>query len=159
MARYRTSITSAAALAANAGFFYMPSVASVGWLLRRITVGFTSNGAAVAASQQIGVGVAPITAAGTGAAAPTSIQTISPNGGTSAIAPTGPFATTQPTFSTSATAGNLLIPLNNQSAADLSWEEPDQWFVVGGTTAGLAFYASQVFPAGVSAALTVEWEI
>jgi len=154
VARYRSTVTSGAALAANAGFGALVPSASVGFLLRRITVGWTSAGAAVTASQQVGVGVGYLTAAGTSATALTS-KLISPNG-PAAPATTFNTYTTYGTFSL--TGGNLIIPLNNQGAADLSWEEPDQWFQAAGVAGGLQFYASQIFPAGVAASVTVEWE-
>lgn len=154
MARYRGSVVSGAALSSGTAFAALTSIAAVASLVRRITVGWTSGGAAVTASQQAGVGVGMLTTAGTTSTA-IGGKLISPNGAATSSSIWGTWGT-YGTFST--TVGNLIIPLNNQSAADLSWEEPDQWYVPPATTNGIVFYASQTFPSGCAAVVTVEWE-
>src|SRR6266496_2029143 len=64
MARYNATVESTAALAGDTGFAWLRPVAGAGCKLRRVTVGILA-GTSVPTSQQIELGIARTTVAGT----------------------------------------------------------------------------------------------
>jgi hypothetical protein len=121
--------------------------------LRRVTLGFTSN-ATTPASAQIEVRVYKGTAALT---AGTSIAV-------NKMDPNSPPALCQ-LFSggsggTLASTPDFGITLNTQSAADLPWEQLEEWILPLGVTNSLVFVNETTLPSSPTTTinLAVEWE-
>jgi|SRR5882762_1111841 len=156
MARFRTSLVSAAALAANTDFLWLMSAATRGFFLRRVTLGVITSTAVVPTSQQIQVNITPTSSAGTTPTAnPAGISAL--NGSLNAtplVAADSAFAT-PPTL----TGAPYTISFNSQSAVDLPWEQSDEWLVALATTNGLSFRnITNALPANHSITVTAEWE-
>lgn len=156
MARFRTSLVSASALAAGTGFLWLMGAATRGFYLRRVTLGVVTTTAVVPTSQQVQVNITPVSTAGTtpvANAAGISALNASLNA-TPLIAADSSFAT-PPTL----TGAPYTISFNSQSAVDLPWEQSDEWLVLLGTANGLAFTnVGLALPTGHSITVTAEWE-
>lgn len=166
MARFTSTVTSAAAIVAtapsganaNALFANLNASATAGYRIRRITIGVVA-GATVPTSQQLLVALVRTTARGTAtttfapkAMDPNSLQTSSITGLDTAWS-TVPTATW--------TAGNWFyqIPFNSQSSADLPFELLEELSCGLGVANGIAFInTTNALPASHSYALTVEHE-
>lgn len=152
MSRYHNVILGSAA-ASGAYIGYLQAGSGGGAKIRRVTLGFTSN-ATTPASAQIEVrayrGTAALTA-GTGI----TVNKLDPNSpsavcqlfsGGSAGTLTG-----QPDFS---------VTLNTQSAADLPWEQLEEWILPAGVANSIVFVNETTLPASPTTTinLAVEWE-
>lgn len=152
MARYHNVILASAA-ASGAYIGYLQPAATGGCKVRRVTLGFTSN-ATTPASAQVEVrayrGTAALTA-GTGI----TVNKLDPN---------SPPALCQ-LFSggsggTLASTPDFSITLNTQSAADLPWEQLEEWVVPLGVANSLVFVNETTLPSSPTTTinLAVEWE-
>lgn len=166
MARFLSSVTSAAAInatapsgaTANALFANLNASATAGYKLRRITLGVIA-GATVPTSQQLSVALVRTTARGTAtttfapkAMDPNSIQTAGITGLDTAWS-TVPTATW--------TAGNFLFPIafNSQSGVDLPFELLEELICGTGVANGIAFInVGNALPTAHSFTLAVEHE-
>lgn len=166
MARFLSSVTSAAAInatapsgaTANALFANLNASATAGYKLRRITLGVIA-GATVPTSQQLSVALVRTTARGTAtttfapkAMDPNSVQTAGITGLDTAW-------TTVPTATW--TAGNFLYPIafNSQSGVDLPFELLEELICGTGVANGIAFInVGNALPSGHSYTLAVEHE-
>jgi hypothetical protein len=166
MARFTSTVTSAAAIVAtapsganaNALFANLNASATAGYKLRRITIGVIA-GAGVPTSQQLAVALVRTTARGTAtttfapkAMDPNSVQT-------SAITGLDTAWSTVPTATW--TAGNWFyqIPFNSQAGADLPFELLEELVCGTGVANGIAFInTGNALPASHSYALALEHE-
>jgi hypothetical protein len=152
MARFHSYIPGSAA-ASGAYIGYIQPASTGGCKLRRVTLGFTSN-ATTPASAQIEVriyrGTAALTA-GTGITA----TPLDPNYPTARCqlfsAGSGGTLESQAAFG---------ITLNTQSAADLPWEQLEEWIVPSGVANSLVFVNETTLPSSPTTTinLAVEWE-
>jgi hypothetical protein len=152
MARFHNVILGSSA-ASGAYIGYLQAGANGGAKLRRVTLGFTSN-ATTPASAQIEVriyrGTAALTA-GTG-------LTVSPMDAN--------YPTAQCQLFTGGSGGTLNgvpdfgITLNTQSAADLPWEQLEEFVLTKGAANSLVFVNETTLPSSPTTTinLAVEWE-
>lgn len=153
MARFSASLTSTAALAASTGFMWLRPSASGGGKLRRVTGGVIA-GASTPTSQQVTIGMARTTNAGTTPTALTA-QKFDPNSPAAACVPVSAYATpptlTSPDF--------YALTFNTQSGFDLPFEQLEELVLGIGTTDGIAFInRTNALPSAHSYQLSIEWE-
>ena len=154
MARYNATVESAAALAADTGFGWLRPVAGSGCKLRRVTVGVIA-GASVPTSQQVELGIARTTNAGTTPGGSVTGAKMDPNSPAASCL----FHTTYATPPTVTSPDQYKVAFNSQSGADLPWEMLEEFIVTAGTTDGLAFInRNNALPASHKIVLSVEWE-
>lgn len=154
MARYNASVESAAALAADTGFAWLRPVSTAGGKLRRVTLGVLA-GAASPTSQQIEVGIARTTNAGTTPGGSVTGAKLDPNSPAASCL----FHTTYATPPTLTSPDQYKIAFNSQSGVDLPWELLEEFIIAAGTTDGLAFInRTNALPASHKLVMTVEWE-
>jgi hypothetical protein len=133
--------------------------ANAGFKLRRVTWGFSSNNT-TPASQQCVLQIARFTAAPSAGTAVTA-DWLDPN---SNHTPQATFTANGGTAFTSAgtiTANPpFVLPLNSQSAADMPWEQLEEWIAPTGTANGFAFFTNAALPSSPTTqiAVNVEWE-
>lgn len=154
MARYNATVESSAALAADTGFAWLRPVAGSGCKLRRVTVGILA-GAAVPTSQQIELGIARTTNAGTTPGGSVTGAKLDANAPTASCL----FHTTYATPPTLTSPDQYKVAFNSQSGADLPWEGVEELIIAAGTTDGFAFInRANALPTSHKLVLTVEWE-
>ena len=154
MARYNATVESAAALAADTGFGWLRPIAGSGCKLRRVTVGVLA-GAAVPTSQQVELGIARITNAGTTPGGSVTGAKLDPNSPAASCL----FHTSYATPPTVVSPDQYKVAFNSQSGADLPWESVEELIAAAGTTDGFAFInRANALPASHKLVLTVEWE-
>lgn len=154
MARYTATVESSAALAGDTAFAWLRPISGAGCKLRRITVGVLA-GTSTPTSQQIELGVARTTNAGTTPGAPVTGAKLDPN----AAAASCVFNTTYGTPPTVTSPDFYKVAFNSQSGADLPFELLEEVILAAGTTDGLAFYnRTNALPASHKLVLSVEWE-
>lgn len=154
MARYNATVESSAALAGDTAFAWLRPVAGSGCKLRRVTVGVIA-GAAVPTSQQIELGIARTTNAGTTPGGSVTGAKLDANSPTASCL----FHTTYATPPTLTSPDQYKVAFNSQSGADLPWEGVEELIVAAGTTDGFAFInRANVLPTSHKLVLTVEWE-
>lgn len=154
MARYTATVESSAALAADTAFAWLRPVAGAGCKLRRVTVGVIA-GAATPTSQQVELGIARTTNAGTTPGGSVTGAKMDPN----SPAATCLFHTTYATPPTLTSPDAFKIAFNSQSGADLPWELIEEFIIAAGTTDGFAFInRANALPASHKLVLSVEWE-
>jgi hypothetical protein len=155
MARYTATVESAATLAADTAFAWLRPIAGAGGKLRRVTVGIITPAATVPTSQQLQLGVARTTNAGTTAGGAVTGAPLDPNSGAARCV----FNTTYATPPTLTSPDFYKITFNSQSGADLPFELLEEAILAAGTTDGFAFINRDVaLPTGHKMALSVEWE-
>lgn len=160
MARYNAVVEAAAATAASASpgtaFANIVAAASVGFKLRRITIGVRTTAAVVPTSQQATVGLVRATARGTQTAT-TAGNKLDPNTAASGI--TG-IDTTWSANPTLAAAPNYEVSFNLQSGVDLPWELLEEFICATGTANGIALtnIGAYNLPAGHFITASLEWE-
>ncbi len=166
MARFTSTVTSAAAIVAtapsgataNALFANLNASATAGYKLRRITLGVIA-GASVPTSQQLCVALVRTTARGT-ATTTFAPKALDPNSlQTAAITGLDTAWSTVPTATW--TSGNWMyqIPFNSQSGVDLPYELLEELVCGTGVANGIAFInTANALPASHSYVLTVEHE-
>jgi len=154
MARYNATVESSAALGADTAFAWLRPVAGSGGKLRRVTVGVIA-GASTPTSQQIELGIARTTNAGTtpgGSVTGAKLDANSP-------AASCLFHTTYATPPTLTSPDQYKVAFNSQSGADLPWEGVEELIIAAGTTDGFAFInRANALPASHKLVLSVEWE-
>jgi hypothetical protein len=154
VARYNASVESAAALAADTGFAWINPVSTCGFKLRRVTVGVLA-GTGAPTSQQIELGIARATNAGTTPGGTVTPAKMDPNSAAASCT----FATTYATPPTVTSPDQYKVAFNSQSGVDLPWELLEEFIVAASTNAGLAFInRTNALPAAHKLVLTVEWE-
>jgi len=154
MARYTATVESAAALAADTGFAWLRPVAGAGGKLRRITVGVIA-GTGVPTSQQLELGIARTTSAGTTPGGSVVGAKLDANFPTASCL----FHTTYATPPTVTSPDFYKVAFNSQSGADLPEELLEEWQMAAGTTDGFAFInRNNALPASHKMVLSVEWE-
>ena len=154
MARYTATVESAAALAADTGFAWLRPVAGAGGKLRRITVGVIA-GTGVPTSQQLELGIARTTSAGTTPGGSVVGAKLDANFPTASCL----FHTTYATPPTVTSPDFYKVAFNSQSGADLPEELLEEWQIAAGTTDGFAFInRNNALPASHKMVLSVEWE-
>lgn len=154
MARYTATVESSAALGADTAFAWLRPISGTGCKLRRVTVGVLA-GASTPTSQQLEVGIARTTNAGTTPGGAVTGAKLDPNTNAAQCV----FNTTYATPPTVTSPDFYKIPFNSQSGADLPWEGLEEVVIAAGTTDGLAFYnRTNALPASHKLVLTVEWE-
>jgi hypothetical protein len=153
MGRYSATVSSSAALAANTGFFWLMAPAGSGCKLRRITGGVVA-GATTPTSQQVSIGIARTTNAGT-TGTPVTAHKLDPNSPSAAMVPNSAFSTPPTLVATD----QFLIPFNTQSGFDLPWEQLEEWVISAGTTNGIALLNRvNALPTSHLYQVSVEWE-
>jgi hypothetical protein len=154
MARYNATVESSAALGADTAFAWLRPVAGAGCKLRRVTVGVVA-GASTPTSQQIELGIARTTNAGTTPGGAVTGAKLDPNAPTAQCV----FNTTYATPPTLTSPDQYKVAFNSQSGADLPWEGVEELIAAAGTTDGFAFInRNNALPASHKLVLTVEWE-
>lgn len=138
VARYKTVVESAAALAADTAFANIVSGASVGYKLRRLIIGVLA-GTGAPTSQQVTVGITRATARGT-ATATTTPNKMDPNSGAAGITGVDTTWSTNPTFTSTAAAALAEPTFNSQSGYDAPWELLEELVVAAGTANGIVLY-------------------
>jgi len=154
VSRYTATVESAAALAADTAFAWLRPIAGNGAKLRRVTVGVIA-GAATPTSQQVELGIARTTNAGTTPGGSVTGAKMDPNSPAAAAL----FHTTYATPPTLTSPDQFKVAFNSQSGADLPWEGVEELIIAAGTTDGFAFInRNNALPASHKLVLTVEWE-
>jgi hypothetical protein len=154
MARYTATTHSTAALGADLGFAWLRPVATAGCKLRRVTAGVLA-GTGAPTSQQVEIGVARTTNAGTTAGGTVTGAPLDANGPPALCL----FHTTYGTAPTLTSPDFYKIAFNSQSGVDLPAELLEEWVVDKGTTDGFAFVnRTNALPASHLYVLSVEWE-
>lgn len=154
MGRYTATVESTAALAADTAFAWLRPVAGAGCKLRRVTVGVIA-GASTPTSQQVELGIARTTNAGTTPGGSVTGAKMDPNSPAAECL----FHTTYATPPTLTSPDAFKIAFNSQSGADLPWEQVEEFIIAAGTTDGLAFInRANALPASHKLVLSVEWE-
>jgi len=154
MARYTATVESSAALAADTGFGWLRPVATVGGKMRRVVIGCVA-GAATPTSQQLELGIARITNAGTTPGGSVTGAKLDPNSPPALCL----FHTTYATPPTVTSPDFFKIPFNSQSGADIPWEGIEEAVFALGTTDGFAFINRlNALPASHKMVLTCTWE-
>lgn len=154
MARFKQTVESAAALAADTVFANLVAGAAANFKLRRVILGCRA-GAAVPTSQQIEVEAVRATARGTATATGTGLA-MDPRSAASVI--TG-LDTTWSVVPTLAASDLDRWTFNSQSGMDLPMELLEEMICDQGTANGIAFRnKANALPAGHILTLTVEWE-
>jgi len=154
MARYTAVVESTAALGADTAFGWLRPVAGAGGKLRRVTLGVLA-GASVPTSQQIEVGIARTTNAGTTPGGSVTGAKLDANMPTASCL----FHTTYATPPTVTSPDFYKIAFNSQSGVDLPAELVEEWQLAAGTTDGFAFInRTNALPASHKLVLSVEWE-
>ena len=154
MARYTSTVTSAAALAVDTGFAWLRPVAGSGCKLRRATLGVVA-GATTPTSQQLVVGINRVSTAGTTPGTAIGWTKLDPN---------SPAASCLliPSYATPPTVGAVdavRIPFNSQSGVDLPWELLEEFIIAAGTTDGFVFINREnALPASHKLVLSIETE-
>lgn len=156
MARFAVTQQSTAALASGGAIGYLVPTSTVGYKLRRMTLGVVA-GATTPTSQQLVVAIARITTAGVGAAtAGNAVGKLDPNTAAANTAWNLSYATTPPVLSAN---DQFQAGFNSQSGVDLPWELLEEFIVAAGTNSGLAFVnRNNALPASHSLVLSLEWE-
>lgn len=133
MARYSTTITSAAALAVDTAAAWLHASANQGAKLRRVTLGVVA-GTGAPTSQQLSVGINRVTTAGT---TPTAVTPgkLDPQTDAASCTAASAFATPPTVASTDL----FRVAFNSQSGVDLPWELIEELVIEKGTANGLAF--------------------
>lgn len=133
--------------------------ASGGFKLRRVSWGFTSANS-VPASQQCVLNIARFTAAPAGGTSANLSGPLDPNSNPATAAFKVNAGTAFTSAGTISSFVELALPLNAQSAADMPWEQLEEWICTAGTANGFAFYTSAALPTTVTTTivLNVEWE-
>jgi hypothetical protein len=154
MARYTATVESSAALAADTAFAWLRPVSTAGGKLRRITVGVIA-GATPPTSQQVQLGVARCTNAGTTPGSAVTGAKLDPNSPAASCL----FNTTYATPPTVTSPDIYKVAFNSQAGADLPFELLEELVFAAGTTDGFAFYnRDNALPASHKLVITVEWE-
>jgi hypothetical protein len=154
VARFNATVESTAALGADTGFAWLRPVAGIGCKLRRVTVGVLAGGT-TPTSQQIEVGIARTTNAGTTPGGSVTGAKMDPNSNAASCL----FHTSYATPPTLTSPDQYKIAFNSQSGADLPWEGIEELIIAAGTTDGFAFInRANALPASHKLVLTVEWE-
>jgi hypothetical protein len=154
MPRFKQTVESAAALAADTTFANLVAGAAANFKLRRVILGCRA-GAAVPTSQQVEVECVRATARGTATATGTGLA-MDPRSAVSAI--TG-LDTTWSVVPTLAASDLDRWTFNTQSGMDIPAELLEEMICDQGTANGLAFRnKANALPAGHILTLTVEWE-
>jgi hypothetical protein len=160
MSRYRTSFTSASAIAVDTAFGGIACTATGGFNLRRITGGLVTVGSTSAPpDQDCLLGIAAATAAGTGGIATTPTTTLLNQNSVPAImTPWLTYTTLAPTFSATA-ADPFQIPVSSRGGWDLLWEAQEEWQILKGTANGLVFVnRGNALLTPLAWKIVVEWE-
>lgn len=154
MSRYNATVESSAALAADTAFAWLRPVSTAGGKLRRVTIGIVA-GAGAPTSQQIELGIARTTNAGTTPGGAVTGAKLDPNSAAASCL----FNTTYATPPTLTSPDQYKVAFNSQSGADLPWEGIEELVMAAGTTDGFAFInRNNALPASHKLVLTVEWE-
>lgn len=154
MARFTATVESSAALAADTAFAWLRPVATAGCKLRRITIGVVA-GATVPTSQQVELGIARTTNAGTTPGGSVTGAKLDANSPPALCL----FHTTYATPPTLTTPDFYKLAFNSQSGVDLPWEAVEEIAVALGTTDGLAFInRANALPASHKIVLSCTWE-
>jgi hypothetical protein len=154
MARYTATVESTAALGADTGFAWLRPVAGNGGKLRRVVVGVLA-GASTPTSQQLELGIARTTNAGTTPGGSVTGAKMDANSAAAAML----FHTTYATPPTLTSPDFYKIAFNSQSGADIPWEGIEEAIIAAGTTDGFAFInRTNALPASHKLVLTCTWE-
>lgn len=160
MARYKTTIQSSTAIAADTAFFYLMSVAGNGFTLIRVTASLVTAGSSSAPPDQNCIlGIAVSTAGPTGAATTTTVTKMKPIYPTNQAIAASSFATTNPTFG-AGTADSHRIDVSSRGGYEGLWEPAagQDWDINSGVTNGLVFVnRANALTSPLAWLLTVEW--
>lgn len=156
MARYVYSGTTAAALANGNAVASIVPTASVGFRLRRVTLGMVNSGGSIT-DFDAAVGINRASARGTSSGTATAMSE-------DPLAPTSPITgvdnawSVQPTL---AAADGPLLPFNSRGGIDQSWEFPDEILSTSGTANPIVLVqrSGAALPASHSIAWTVVVEV
>jgi hypothetical protein len=155
VARYAATVESAATLAADTGFAWLNPVSTCGAKLRRVTAGIITTTAVVPTSQQVVLGIARATNAGTTPGGLVTPAKLDPNSAAASCT----FATTYATPPTLTSPDQYKVAFNSQSGVDLPFELLEEFIVAASTNAGLAFINRDIaLPTNHKLVLAVEWE-
>ncbi len=153
MGRFTANTTSSTAIAAGTAFAWLRPSASGGCKLRRITGGVIA-GASTPTSQQISIGMARTTNAGTTPTALTAHK-MDPNSPAATCVPVSAYATPPTLVATDFYS----ITFNTQSGFDIPWEQLEELVIGIGTTDGVAFInRTNAMPTAHAYQFAFEWE-
>lgn len=154
MARYSAQVKSAAALAVDTAFAALVPAATVGFRLRRVTLGVVA-GATTPTSQQVTVAINRGSARGTATTTVTGNR-LDPRAPASQITGMDTVWSTPPTL---AAADVFRTSFNSQSGTDLPWELMEEFFSDVGTANPIVFVnRDNALPASHSFVMSVEYE-
>jgi hypothetical protein len=160
MARYRTTVLSSTAIAADTAFYYLMSVAGNGYSLLRVTASLETVGSSSAPPDQDCVlGIAPATAGPTGAPTTTTVTKLKPIYPTNQAVSATTYATTSPTFG-AATADAHRISVSSRGGYEGIWEPSggQDFDVNSGVTNGLVFVnRANALTSPLAWLICVEW--
>jgi len=159
VARYNAQLISGSALAANTAFAWLGYSTTIGFRLRRVTLGVVA-GTGAPTSQQVVVGFNPTNAGAI--SAPVNAMTPNKLQAQSAAASNNLIAswTTPPTLGAQTTDA-YTATFNTQSGVDLPWELLEEWWNVGApaNNVGIAFTNRvNALPSAHSYTISCEWE-
>ncbi|SRR6266404_4289458 len=160
MARYRTSVLSATAPAADAALLFLMSVAGNGFSLIRVTASVQTTGSSSAPPDQNCVlGITPATAGPTGAPTSPAVTKLKPIYPTNQAVAATTYATTNPTFGASTTDAHR-IDVSSRGGYEGLWEPAggQEWDINSGVTNGLVFVnRANALTSPLAWLIDVEW--
>lgn len=157
MARYKTVVESAAALAAGAPFANIVPGVAVAYKLRRLIIGVRA-GAVVPSSQQVTLGITRATARGTQTAT-TTPNRMDPNSPAPSITGVDTTWSVNPTFTATPAAALAEPTFNSQSGYDMPYELLEELISGVGVANGIVLYnVGNALPASHLYVVTIEHE-
>src|SRR5258707_11049359 len=160
MSRYHTTYISATASTVDTSFGGIACIAGGGFNLRRITGGLVTVGSASAPpDQNCSLGIARITAQGTGGIATTPVTTkLNQNSPAAVMLPFLTYTTVQPTFA-AGTSDDFQIPVSSRGGFDLYWEGVEEFPFLAGVANGFLLVNRQnALTSPLAFKVDVEWE-
>lgn len=158
MGRFHAVGISAASAASGAYICSLTAAAGSGFKVRRISLGVYTTTAVTPTSQQIVIAAFRFTAALTGGTAVTA-NNLDPNSPAPAAVFKNTAAGTALSAGTVNTTPDFQLAFNSQSAADLPWEQLEEWIVSAGTGNGIVLINQiAAIPTNHIISAAVEWE-
>lgn len=158
MSRFHAVGISAASAASGAYICSLTAASASGFKVRRISLGVYTTTAVTPTSQQIVVAAYRFTAALTGGTTVASNK-LDPNSPTAAAVFSNTAAGTALSAGTLASTPDYQLAFNSQSAADLPWEQLEEWVVSAGTGNGIVLINEiAAIPTNHIITAALEWE-
>jgi hypothetical protein len=159
MGRYHAQFTTAAAPAVGFIVGSIACVAGGGFNLKRVDASLATIASASAPpDQNCTLGIALITAAGTGGITAPTVTPLNQNYPAATCLAAVTYATTQPTIGATGT-DPYMISCSSRGGGILNWEQPDEWQALKGAANGIAFVNRiNALTTPLAWVVDVEWE-